>query len=90
MLIGFGRAVLHWRGQVISGAELNRSAFEIFHALRDNGVRKEDVVAVPVAPNSPEMLTVRYAAHLLGSVVCCLRSAHPVSNVAALLPEHQY
>lgn len=46
------RSVLHWRGQVISGAELNRSVFEIFHSLRDNGVRKGDVVAVLVAPNS--------------------------------------
>ncbi|WP_374104277.1 acyl-CoA thioesterase domain-containing protein [Streptomyces sp. ISL-43] len=52
------RPVLHWRGQGISGAELNRSVLEIFHALRDNGVRKGDVIAVLVAPNSPEMLTV--------------------------------
>ncbi|MBT2406516.1 MULTISPECIES: hypothetical protein [unclassified Streptomyces] len=35
------------------------------------------------------MLTVRYAAHLLGSAVCYLRSAHPVSNAAVLPPEHQ-
>jgi fatty-acyl-CoA synthase len=74
---------------VISGAELNRSVLEIFHALRDNGVRKGDVVAVLVAPNSPEMLTVRYAAHLLGSAVCYLRSAHPVSSAAVLPPERQ-
>jgi fatty-acyl-CoA synthase len=83
------RPALHWRSQVISGGELIRSVLEIFHALRDSGARKGDVVAILVAPNSPEMLTVRYAAHLLGSAVCYLRSANPVSNSAVLPPEHQ-
>lgn len=52
------RPVLRWRGQVISGAELNRSVLEIFHTLRDNGVRKGDVVAVLVSGHGrrrPEM-----------------------------------
>jgi hypothetical protein len=47
--LGSDHPILRWYGQVISGAELNRSVLEIFHALRDNGVRKGDVVAVLVA-----------------------------------------
>ncbi|GGW95382.1 hypothetical protein GCM10010353_08130 [Streptomyces chryseus] len=29
----------------------------LFHALRDSGVRKGDVAAIPVASNSPDVLT---------------------------------
>ncbi|MFF4084144.1 class I adenylate-forming enzyme family protein [Streptomyces sp. NPDC001777] len=83
------RPALFWRGQEFSGSELIRSTTEIFCALRDQGVGKEDVVAILVAPNSPEMLTARYAAHLLGGTICYLRSTNP-GTISTILPlDHQ-
>lgn len=71
------RDVVYWRSEAFSGGDLIRSVTETLLALRNCGVRKGDVVAILVAPNSPEMLTVRYATHLLGGAVCYLRSTNP-------------
>ncbi|WP_326770676.1 AMP-binding protein (plasmid) [Streptomyces sp. NBC_01591] len=83
------RPALFWRGRVFSGSELIRSTAEIFCALRDRGVGREDVVAILVAPNSPEMLTARYAAHLLGGTICYLRSTNPGTSSTILPLDHQ-
>lgn len=83
------RDVVHWRGEAFSGGDLIRSVSEAFRALRDRGVGKGDVVAVLVAPNSPEMLIVRYAAHLLGGAVCYLRTINPGTRNTVLPLEHQ-
>lgn len=83
------RDVVHWRGEAFSGGDLIRSVTETFLALRNRGVGKGDVVAILVAPNSPEMLTVRYATHLLGGAVCYLRTTNPGTRTTVLPLDHQ-
>lgn len=83
------RDVVYWRGRAFSGADLIRSVTETFRALHDRGVRRGDVVAILVAPNSPEMLTVRYATHLLGGAVCYLRTTNPGTKATVLPLDHQ-
>ena len=83
------RNVVHWRGEAFSGADLIRSVTDAFLALRDRGVGKGDMVAILVAPNSPEMLTVRYATQLLGGAVCYLRTTNPGTRATVLPLDHQ-
>lgn len=83
------REVVHWRGEAFSGGDLVRSVTETFLALRDSGVGKGDVVAILLAPNSPEMLTVRYATQLLGGAVCYLRTTNPGTRATILPLDHQ-
>ncbi len=83
------RDVVHWRGEAFSGGDLMRSVTETFLALRNRGVGKGDVVAILVAPNSPDMLTVRYATHLLGGAVCYLRTTNPGTRTTVLPLDHQ-
>ncbi|MFF1490912.1 class I adenylate-forming enzyme family protein [Streptomyces sp. NPDC058304] len=83
------RDVVHWRGEAFSGGDLIRSVTETFLALRNRGVGRGDVVAILVAPNSPETLTVRYATHLLGGAVCYLRTTNPGTRATVLPLDHQ-
>lgn len=83
------RDAVYWRGETLSGGDLVRSVTEAFLALRRSGVGKGDVVAVLVAPNSPEMLIVRYAANLLGGAVCYLRTTNPGTRSTVLPVDHQ-
>ncbi|MFE0026409.1 class I adenylate-forming enzyme family protein [Amycolatopsis sp. NPDC059021] len=83
------RVFAHWRGEAFTGGDLIRSVTEAFFALRDQGVGKGDVVAILVAPNSPETLTVRYATQLLGGAVCYLRTINPGTVVTVLPLDHQ-
>ncbi|MGV9296712.1 class I adenylate-forming enzyme family protein [Amycolatopsis sp. NPDC003676] len=83
------RDVFYWRGEAFSGGDLVRSVTETFRALRDRGVGKGDVVAILVAPNSPEMLTARYATHLLGGAVCYLRTTNPGTRTTVLPLDQQ-
>ncbi|MEV7779264.1 long-chain fatty acid--CoA ligase [Kitasatospora sp. NPDC088351] len=83
------RDVVYWRGEAFSGGDLVRSVTDTFLALRNCGVGEGDVVAILVAPNSPEMLTVRYATHLLGGAVCFLRTTNPGTKATVLPLDHQ-
>ncbi|NEB81616.1 long-chain fatty acid--CoA ligase [Streptomyces sp. SID14478] len=83
------RDVFHWRGETFSGGDLIRSVTEAFLALRERGVGRGDVVAILIAPNSPETLTVRYATHLLGGAVCYLRTTNPGTRATLLPLDHQ-
>lgn len=83
------RDFAYWRGEAFSGGDLVRSVTETFLALRNRGVGRGDVVAILVAPNSPETLTVRYATQLLGGAVCYLRTTNPGTKVTVLPLEHQ-
>ncbi|RJQ81222.1 fatty acid--CoA ligase [Pseudonocardiaceae bacterium YIM PH 21723] len=82
------RDAIHWRNQSFSGGDLIKSVRQAFLALRDCRVGKGSVVAILVEPNSPEMLTVRYATHLLGGAVCYLRNTNP-GTYSAVLPLDQ-
>ncbi|MFF3177756.1 class I adenylate-forming enzyme family protein [Streptomyces sp. NPDC057900] len=81
--------VAHWRGKAFSGSDLIQSVTDIFLALRNSGVGKGDMVAILVAPNSPEMLTARYATHLLGGAVSYLRTTNPGTTATVLPLDHQ-
>jgi fatty-acyl-CoA synthase len=78
------RPAAYWRGEEFSGGDLIKSVTETLQALRDCGVGRGDMVAILVAPNSPEMLTVRYATHLLGGAVCYLRTSNPGARATVL------
>ncbi|MET9496300.1 long-chain fatty acid--CoA ligase [Streptomyces sp. NPDC006552] len=81
--------VFHWRGTSFSGSDLIRSVTETYLALRDRGVGRGDMVAILVAPNSPETLTARYAVHLLGGAVCYVRTTNPGTRTTVLPLDHQ-
>jgi len=83
------REVFHWRGGTFSGGDLIRSVTEAFLALRERGVGRGDVVAILVAPNSPETLTLKYATQLLGGAVCYLRTTNPGTKVTVLPLDQQ-
>lgn len=82
------RDVAYWRSEAFSGRDVIQSVTDAFLALHNCGVGKGDVVAILVEPNSPEMLTARYATYLLGGAVCYLRTTNPGTN-AAVLPLDQ-
>ncbi|MEV5953329.1 AMP-binding protein [Streptomyces sp. NPDC051987] len=83
------RAAVHWRGEWITAGRLARSVAESVRTLRKLGIGPGTMVAVLVAPNSPEMLSVRYATHLLGGAVTFIRGANPGSTVPVLSREAQ-
>ena len=83
------RAVLHWRGRAVAAHEMVRSVAGLVSALHGLGVGPGDVVGVLVAPNSPAMLTARYATNLRGAAVCYIRSTNPASTAVTLTTEAQ-
>jgi fatty-acyl-CoA synthase len=74
------RTVVHFPGGTITAGTLGRSIMDAAAALRDAGVDATSVVAILTAPNHPLMLSVRYAAHLLGAAVVHIRSMNPRSD----------
>jgi fatty-acyl-CoA synthase len=83
------RIVLHWRQQALSAGEFAASVAETAAALRESGAGAGSVVGVLTASNSPDMLRVRYAAHLSGAAVCHVRSTNPGTSAPALPVETQ-
>ncbi|WP_051967697.1 class I adenylate-forming enzyme family protein [Kitasatospora mediocidica] len=83
------RIAVHWREQPIPAGEFARSVTGTVRALRGLGVGPGSVLGILVAPNSPDMLRARYAAHLLGAAVCHLRSTNPGSTVPVLSLDEQ-
>lgn len=70
------RPVIRWRDKVITGTELHRSVQRVATALREAGVARDGAVAILTQVNSPWMLIVRYAAHLLGASVVYITGAN--------------
>jgi fatty-acyl-CoA synthase len=64
-------AVLRYRGHSISGETLRASIFRYAKVLRDLGVGPGALLAM-FAPNCPEALALRYAAHVLGAATVYL------------------
>jgi fatty-acyl-CoA synthase len=64
-------ATLRCRGQEISGEMLRASIFQYAHVLRDMGIGRGTLLAM-YAPNRPEALAIRYAAHVLGAATVYL------------------
>ncbi|MFJ6616309.1 class I adenylate-forming enzyme family protein [Kitasatospora sp. NPDC091335] len=84
-----GKPVLHYRGSWITGGEHLRSVTGIHRTLHASGVARGTVVGVLTASNSPDILAVRHAAHLLGAAVGHLRSTNPGSSAAMLAVDDQ-
>ena len=61
-----GRAVLRHEGRDVAGAALLADVHRYARALDGLGIGRGDLVAL-LAPNSPDALAVRYAAHLIGA-----------------------
>jgi fatty-acyl-CoA synthase len=83
------RVAVHWRGREIRAGQLARSVVDMVHTLRNLNVGPGTTVAVLVTPNSPAVLSVRYATHLLGGAVTYVHGTNPGSTVPALAPEAQ-
>ncbi|GHH19777.1 class I adenylate-forming enzyme family protein [Streptomyces lanatus] len=81
--------VLSRRGQDVSAGEFVGAVDRVTDDLRALGVGRGSVVAILVAPNSPEMFYVRYAAHRLGAAVCHLRTTNPGSSARMLSADAQ-
>ncbi|MFF5858363.1 class I adenylate-forming enzyme family protein [Streptomyces sp. NPDC012751] len=83
------RVAVHWRGEAVPAGALVRAVTAAAHTLEGLGVGPGSVVGVLVAPNSPDMLVARYAAHLLGGAVCYLRSTNPGTTAHVLAADAQ-
>ncbi|GHB43721.1 fatty acid CoA ligase [Streptomyces xanthochromogenes] len=78
------KVVLRYPGTELTAAAYLRVVTGTYRALRATGVGRGTVVAVLTAPNSPDMISVRHAAHLAGAAVCFLRSTNPGTSTAML------
>ncbi|WP_327070801.1 AMP-binding protein [Kitasatospora sp. NBC_01250] len=83
------RVAVHWRGREVRAGALARSVVDTVQTLRKLGIGPGTTVAVLVAPNSPLMLTVRWATHLLGGAVMYVRGTNPGSTAYVLSADEQ-
>ncbi|MCX5213247.1 AMP-binding protein [Kitasatospora sp. NBC_00240] len=83
------RTVLHFHGEPVSAGEFADSVAGAVQVLRGLGVGPGTMMGIVVAPNSPDMLGARYAAHLLGAGVCYLGTTNPGSTERLLPIEGQ-
>jgi acyl-CoA synthetase (AMP-forming)/AMP-acid ligase II len=83
------KPVLHYRDSWITGGAHLRSVTGIHRTLHASGVGHGTVVGVLTASNSPEILAVRHAAHLLRAAVGHLRTTNPGSSAAMLAFDDQ-
>ncbi|MEV7387085.1 fatty acid--CoA ligase family protein [Streptomyces sp. NPDC091215] len=70
------RPVIRWRDTVITGTEYRQAVLRVATALREAGVARDHAVAILTEVNSPWMLVVRHAAHLLGASVVYITGAN--------------
>lgn len=78
------RVTLYWRGSGVTAKEFAGSVVDAAAALSRAGVAAGRMVAILTVPSHPMMLTVRYAAHLLGAAVVNVRSMNPRSDAESL------
>ncbi|MFB6889978.1 class I adenylate-forming enzyme family protein [Kitasatospora sp. NPDC056327] len=84
-----GAPVLHYRGSWTTAGGHLRAVTGIHRTLHASGAARGTVVGVLTASNSPDILAVRHAAHLLGAAVGHLRSTNPGSSAAMLAADDQ-
>ena len=80
------RTVLRSAGTGTTGAELLAAIYRYARALDTQGVGPGDLVAL-LAPNRPEALAVRYAAHLIGAAAVYLSAPPSAQTRAGMLAQ---
>lgn len=83
------RPAVRWRDRWITAGEFEASIVGAARRMHAAGVSEGGIVALLTTPNSPVMLTARYAAHLLGAAVCHIRSTNPGRLDSILRPDEQ-
>ncbi|MFF9349097.1 class I adenylate-forming enzyme family protein [Streptomyces sp. NPDC014734] len=78
------RVVLRTTDGTVRAGDFLDSVTRAAAALHRAGTTPADTVAVMTEPNSPAMLSARYATHLLGAAVTHIRSMNARSDVEAL------
>jgi fatty-acyl-CoA synthase len=74
------RTVVLGSGLALTAGALAQSVFSVASLLRDNGVTHGSTVAILTEANHPHMLTIRYAAHLVGATTAYIRSSNARSD----------
>lgn len=82
-------------GLALTAGDLARSVLSVAAQLRSRGITRGSTVAILTAANHPHMLTMRYAAHLVGATAVYIRSTNarsdewmlPVADQAQMLAE---
>jgi len=83
------RVVLHWRDRRITAGDLVADVHAAATSFRRDGVGPGATVAILAEPNSPPVLTARFATHLLGATVTHIRSMNARTDSGLLPPEEQ-
>ncbi|MCK1798567.1 fatty acid--CoA ligase family protein [Streptomyces sp. XM4193] len=83
------QTTIRTHGHSLSNIELALSIHAGVAGLRGLGLPAQGTVAILTEPNHQAMLTIRYAAHLLGASVVHLRSANPRSDAVELSADTQ-
>lgn len=74
------RIVVIGAGLSLTAGALARSIFAVASLLRHNGATHGSTVAILTEANHPHMLTIRYAAHLVGATAVYIRSTNARSD----------
>jgi fatty-acyl-CoA synthase len=83
---GNRRPVLNWQGRDLSAADFLFSIYTYAGALSSLGIGRGSLVAL-LAPNCPDAIAVRYAAHLLGAGACYLSAPRFAEARARLIQQ---
>jgi fatty-acyl-CoA synthase len=78
--------VLRYRDESFSGEALLTLIFRYAQVLRDLGIRRGTLLGM-FAPNQPEAIAIRYAAHVLGAATVCLSAPPTESQRKALVDQ---
>lgn len=74
------RTVVIGSGLALTAGVLAQSVLSVASQLRVNGVTHGSTVAILTQANHPHMLTIRYAAHLVGATTAYIRSSNARSD----------
>ena len=74
------RVVVIGTGLSLTAGTLTQSIFAVASLLRQNGATHGTTVAILTEANHPHMLTIRYAAHLVGAAAVYIRSSNARSD----------
>ena len=74
------RTVVIGSSLALTAGAIAQSVFSVASQLRENGITHGSTVAILTEANHPHMLTIRYAAHLVGATTAYIRSSNARSD----------